>query len=144
MKYKLIKELPGCPVGTIGESNKNGYVYFWVDTYYSIKEVNNFPDWFQPIPDEPERWKPKDTAQYFYITSDGFATFTYFSINDVLDNTRLDFGNCFRTKSEAQKARDAVRELLLKMQEKKKPCEHGESYRKGNHCLFPFCGYEYE
>ena len=63
-------------------------------------------------PDAHERWKPADQERYFIILGDG-------SVKNILwhstpfDYGAWEFGNCFRVRSDAEHAREAVKQLLL-------------------------------
>lgn len=57
------------------------------------------------------RWKPEYGGQYYYIDIDGHIT-TY-KWYDFQDNVQCyKFGNCFRTKEEAEATRDKIKEIL--------------------------------
>lgn len=61
-----------------------------------------------------KKWKPKCGENVFYITAIGYAH-PYLSITNshsLFINGLFKFGNCFKTKEEAEAARDKVRELL--------------------------------
>ena len=56
------------------------------------------------VSSEPERkycmWKPTEGDYYFYCDSTGGATAMIWE-DDLIDNKRYDYGNCYRTKEEA-------------------------------------------
>lgn len=59
------------------------------------------------------RWKPKYDENYYQINGFGEV------VGDIWYNTQIDesfykFGNCFRTKEEAEAARDKIKEILNK------------------------------
>ena len=63
---------------------------------------------------QPQRWKPKYKEHFYRITWTGEV------VEDICYNSRRDsklcfeFGNCFRTKEEAEAARDKIKETLKK------------------------------
>lgn len=57
------------------------------------------------------RWKPKKGEIYWVVNSKGFAE-TYTWHDDVFDQLRFNFGNCFRTKEEAEVASERIRNAL--------------------------------
>lgn len=65
---------------------------------------------------EKIRWRAKYNGVYYFITFNGKID----SENDMycaLDNQRYNFGNYFRTRKQAEKAAEAVRETLKKFHE---------------------------
>lgn len=52
-------------------------------------------------------WKPKFGEIYWYVTSFGAITETLYDSNDIQDEIRMNIGNCFQTKEQAEKAREA-------------------------------------
>lgn len=65
---------------------------------------------------EKIRWRAKYNGVYYFITFNGKID----SENDMycaLDNQRYNFGNYFRTRKQAEKAAEAVREALKKFHE---------------------------
>ena len=64
-----------------------------------------------PSPDARERWKPADYEQYFVVLGNGNIQ------NIVWHSTPFDheawtFGNCFRVRTDAECARDAIKAFL--------------------------------
>ena len=58
-----------------------------------------------------ETWKPKYGEQCFYIYGSGNVIGVNFH-NESIDNDHISFGNCFRTREEAEAARERVRAAL--------------------------------
>ena len=58
-----------------------------------------------------QRWKPKEGEEYWFIWDTGqiknkvWGTWSY-------HQRRWDMGNCFKTREEAEQARDKIKELL--------------------------------
>jgi hypothetical protein len=75
-KYRLLKDLPGFPKGTIFHEPEDGGTWSRPDgsidsgLAISPERVANNPAWFTPIPDEPERpypWKPKEGEDFWMV-----------------------------------------------------------------------------
>jgi hypothetical protein len=67
---------------------------------------------FQDLPIEPPRWKPANRESYFLILGDGdIKSFQWHGTS--LDQEIWNFGNCFRSRKDAERARDALKELLM-------------------------------
>lgn len=58
-----------------------------------------------------EPWKSKYGEQYFCIYGSGKVIGVNFH-DETIDNDRVSFGNCFRTREEAEAARERVRAAL--------------------------------
>ena len=71
--------------------------YGWI-TNNEIKEIFLLPK---------ERWVPKVGDEYWYIEDNGSVDW-----GDNIFQSMCAFGNVFRTKEEAESARDRVKELL--------------------------------
>ena len=54
----------------------------------------------KPEPKKFEVWKPKDGDTYYYVTSGGTATKTFYTNSDF-DNQAYSIGNCYKTEQEA-------------------------------------------
>lgn len=52
-------------------------------------------------------WKPKLSEFYWYITSFGVVTDTFYQGSNVEDDLHIKIGNCFQTKEQAEEAREA-------------------------------------
>lgn len=120
-KYKLLKDLPGLKSGVIitrhstGDVNIEGCVVLPGTINYIDYLLNRSKDneWFEPVEEKKvgEFWKPEEWKDYFYLTTDWKPIdVTYLK----KDKTRIDNGNYFQTREEAQKFADyikAVRKL---------------------------------
>jgi hypothetical protein len=62
-------------------------------------------------PSEPERWRPKKGEAYWMIQNDGDVE-THQYADDTYDDKKRDFGNCFKTREQAEQARDDIKKLL--------------------------------
>ena len=58
-----------------------------------------------------EFWKPQINETYWYITSCGAITDTFYTGDDadvdVYEKQRVNIGNCFQTREEAREAQEA-------------------------------------
>lgn len=52
-------------------------------------------------------WKPKDNEIYSYITSFGEIDSRFYAKDNIQDKLRIDMGNCFQTKEQAEETREA-------------------------------------
>ena len=59
------------------------------------------------------RWKPRLVDPYYYITTRGEVMEEVWYNIDT-DNSRYEFGNCFKTFEEAEAARYKIKEMLTK------------------------------
>ena len=57
------------------------------------------------------RWKPKYDENYYFINYRGMVMRNTW-VNSVNEDIIYEFGNCFRTKKEAEATRDKIKELL--------------------------------
>ena len=68
-------------------------------------------------PDARERWKPDTHERYFVVLGDGsIKIFQWY--DTPFDYAAWQFGNCFKAESEAEHAREAVKQLLLSLHTK--------------------------
>jgi hypothetical protein len=68
------------------------------------------------LPDARSRWKPTHHECYFVILGDGSIQNFPWNGTDF-DLRAWQFGNCFRRRTTAEQARNAVQELLLYFQQ---------------------------
>lgn len=59
-----------------------------------------------------EQWKPQTGEKFFCVCGDGEVCLVDFEENFENDKEYVDFGNCFRTREEAEAARERVRAAL--------------------------------
>ena len=65
----------------------------------------------ETIPPERDRWMPRNGEQYFLIMGNGTVQrFQWHGTEFDLD--AWEFGNCFETRQDAERAIEAVKELL--------------------------------
>lgn len=59
------------------------------------------------------RWKPKNEECYYFIDDRGtIITSMWNKYGERKDNLRYEFGNCFRTKEEAEEVINKIKEVL--------------------------------
>lgn len=134
MRYRLLKELPLFPKGTIcaivreefveGDSevevvrevkdSKIGEIVMECGELKELREKGTFNRWFEKI----EAFAPVPRTVYYYITSCGEIK-SHTLGNELTDEDyqQIEIGNCFGDKIEAQKAVDqlkALRRLRMK------------------------------
>lgn len=121
MKYICKQKTPFCDVGeevSVRErciSDNSGY------KGYEITVNGRYHDWpsgYAPIEDwfEPKRWMPRLEDDFWFVYADG-GIGHIISLNGSLRMDHYNFGNCFETKEQAEKARLLVLEALKKAHE---------------------------
>lgn len=85
--------------------------------YWEKQEEPKFLEDFnyrvKPNMQPAEPWKPKNGDEYFCVCSSGEVGEVYFDdVNFITDKKYIDFGNYFRTREEAEAARERVRSAL--------------------------------
>jgi hypothetical protein len=67
---------------------------------------------------DPERWKPKEGESYWWLAVEKVVQeWTGNWRNHKDDRLRWELGNCFKTKAEAEQARDKMKETLMQSHE---------------------------
>lgn len=80
----------------------NNYPFFHESLEYRIKPSDSQP---------AERWKPKRGDCYYILDEYGDVNIVNF-IDSSMDASRINFGNCFQTRKEAESAMERVRAAL--------------------------------
>ena len=83
----------------------------WVDVI-SFNSMAAHDIEYRVKPGANEPWKPKDEENYFFINASGQVDTDNWFYNNAIDENRFDFGNCFRTKKEAEAAAERVKDAL--------------------------------
>lgn len=114
MKYKLLKDTPTIKAGTIGELVHGTYKFFTIGDFgdcehYLKRVVESSPDWFEPV---IERWMPKPKEYYHCINALGEAQ-DIINIPTENDHKVFEFGNCFKTLSQAEEASRRIKKVLM-------------------------------
>lgn len=62
----------------------------------------------------PKKWKPEYKERYYYVNSVGIVmNCIWFNLDG--DTLLYEFGNCFKTKDEAEAMKDKIKEILKQM-----------------------------
>lgn len=114
MKYRLLRDTPLHKAGAIFEERSGSIYGPGGDGYYPLNEIGNFSEWFAPV---DERWKPDDGQEYWVVDFE-ISDNTYSSKwdDDISDNNRWNFGNCFHNQEEAEYAAEEVKKFLFFLQ----------------------------
>jgi hypothetical protein len=89
-------------------NDKNNWVYWvsvsrnWTGQVYSPYTPEDSPEWY-----DEEIWKPKNEETYWIIQSTG-NVYPNDWTGHYVDEDYYEIGNCYKTKEEAEEARDRV------------------------------------
>ena len=118
-RYKLRKDTPAFKAGTecyIEEAGNmvpcRGISYTIVHKDQLEKNPNILTDWFEEIK-ESTRWKPEMGQTYYHVGGDGFIYDDTWVNDSAVDNGRLEIGNCFQTKEEAERVVEYLKALAV-------------------------------
>ena len=94
-------------------------IYQGADYMGCIFDIGDFTaeDW--KIYKEKEKnkiWKPKEGEAYYVILTRGFIDYTIYDSDNRDDNERLSFGNCFKTREEAEHMLEKIK-IINKLKE---------------------------
>lgn len=80
-KFKLLKELPQCPVGTILTVDCEGAWVHAAGTGFKIpiKVLEDYPEWFEEITELPKSWNDLDKIPGYYLKGSGCVDYTAMS-----------------------------------------------------------------
>lgn len=117
-RYKLLKDTPTIKAGTIFEKVVRGVdgikgsavvvpIGANTDFQWTIKDIDNFDEWFEEIEELTDsiRWKPKKDDEYFWMNSYGETQPDVWD-GDSIDSMRLALGMVYRTEEECEEARE--------------------------------------
>ena len=123
-RYKLLKDTPTLKAGTIFEEVVSDFdglkglaritpIGAKTAPQFTIKDIDNFNDWFEKIP-EYKRWRAAEDEEYYAINRSGFV----YRVKDTRqpeDDYRYKTGSYGRTKEEleAKLEYDIARQVLL-------------------------------
>lgn len=127
-KYKLLKDLPLYPAGTICEIRKqDDSLYFdgsesvvkvEVDSLVeimsivelrAIRDEGKFSEWFEEVEDS-KVWEPKED-EYFYCLDTEGCYGVHRNYKSIVEDGMFEIGNCFKTAEEAEKAVEKLKAL---------------------------------
>ena len=112
---KMLIDFGGRNSHSLNGKNTNAYYFInpngiIVNNYLSGSEVFSYVKEFYKEIKLP-KWKPKNNECYYRITWIGeVVEDIWFGLRN--DESGYKFGNCFRTKEEAEAARDKIKEVL--------------------------------
>ena len=137
--YKLLKDTLTVKAGSIFEEEeafddekilvqvtKDGCQFSpWV----VVRDIINFDDWFEEIPEKHERWRGGRGDDYYFINDEGVVCHEI-DTNDGMDNYRYNAGIYGRTEQElkVKLEYDIARQVLLDDAEGGKWVENGENW----------------
>ena len=75
--------------------------------------VEEVADHILALFNEPPRWKPEDQHEVYKISECGEIRATTFQHGEHHSEALWAFGNCFKSKKEAARAREAIEQLLI-------------------------------
>lgn len=117
-RYKLLKDTPAFKAGTECYIEEAGHMVPCRGISYTIvhkdqleKNPNILTDWFEEI-DESTRWKPEIDEEYYCLGKDGSVGYNRWD-GDHIDRNRLEIGNCFETKEEAERVVEYLKALAV-------------------------------
>lgn len=100
------------------DQNKGKFMFCYNDNYHSFIFVDEdiiAEDW--KIYEEPNKnWQPTEGKVYYLILTNGFIDYTIYDSDSRVDNGRLSFGNCFKTREEAQHMAEKLK-IINKLKE---------------------------
>lgn len=139
-RYKLLKDTPTLKAGTIFEEVVGDFdglraltritpVGAKTSPHFTIKDIDNFDEWFEEIPEKHERWRGGRGDSYYFIDDEG-AIRHEIDTNDGMDNYRYNIGNYFKTEAEAEAYKKYLiaRQVLLDDAEGGKCIEYGKNW----------------
>jgi len=139
-RYKLLKDTPTLKAGTIFEEVVGDFdglraltritpVGAKTSPHFTIKDIDNFDEWFEEIPEKHERWRGGRGDGYYFIDDEG-AIRHEIDTNDGMDNYRYNIGNYFKTEAEAESYKKylTARQVLLDDAEGGKCIEYGKNW----------------
>lgn len=112
--YKYIKLEHGEIIAYLKDDNGEDKVE---DRTKCMFELADFTaeDW--KIYEEPNKnWQPTEGKVYYLILTNGFIDYTIYDSDSRVDNGRLSFGNCFKTREEAQHMAEKLK-IINKLKE---------------------------
>jgi hypothetical protein len=84
------------------------------------KGVAEVADHILALFNEPPRWKPADQQEVYTVSDCGEIRTATFRHDEHHSEALWAFGNCFKSKKDAARARDAIEQLLLNFYSKPK------------------------
>lgn len=115
-KYRLRVPQLGLPAGTEFERQEFSRIFWTINSKrvgVNYELVRDNPNIFEPM---IERWKPAMAEQYWYVGTDIRETEDC-NGEYLFDKQRLEVGNCFQTKDQAEEAAKRIKNTLMSYHE---------------------------
>ncbi|HSX81718.1 MAG TPA: hypothetical protein VLQ80_24535 [Candidatus Saccharimonadia bacterium] len=77
------------------------------------KDVEEVADHILALFNEPQRWKPEDRQEVYRVSDCGEIRAVTFRHGEQHSEALWAFGNCFKSKKDAARAREAIEQLLI-------------------------------
>ena len=77
------------------------------------KGVEEVADYILALFNEPPRWKPNDQQEVYKLSEHGEIRTATFRHGEPYSEALWAFGNCFKSKKDAERAREAIEQLLI-------------------------------
>jgi hypothetical protein len=75
--------------------------------------VEEVADHILALFNEPQRWKPEDQQEVYRVSECGEIHASTFLLGEPRSESLWAFGDCFRTREDAARARDAMAHFLM-------------------------------
>lgn len=127
-KFKLLKDLPGVPAGTVlvkNDGNSSLHLDNAAETVLPISLVENIvrlssmgiftsdsDEWLEEIEPEYQRWRAELGGHYYYIKDTGNLSYSTDNYWDQ-DTLRYELGNYFASEEEARAHVDYLKALAV-------------------------------
>lgn len=117
-RYKLKKDTPAFKAGEVFYLSDAGNLFRESDNVpvYGCSIIDKNPsiltDWFEEIK-EQARWRPEKFQNYYHVGGDGFVYSDTWANGSAVDNGRLEIGNCFQTREEAERVAEYLKALAV-------------------------------
>jgi hypothetical protein len=77
------------------------------------KGVEEVADHILALFKKPQRWKPEDQQEVYTVSECGEIRATTFRHDEHHSEALWAFGNCFKSRKDAARAREAIEQLLI-------------------------------
>jgi len=77
------------------------------------KGVEEVADHILALFNKPQRWKPEDQQEVYRVADCGEIQASTFRHGEPYSEALWAFGNCFKSKKDAARAREAIEQLLI-------------------------------
>lgn len=114
---KLLEDLGGINSYHCSGNYNTLYYYIGPDGNINCEDIGGngiylfLKEFYKEISLERKKWKPEYKDCYYHINAIGDVIRSIWA-NSQMDNLCLEFGNCFRTKEEAEAAKYKIKEML--------------------------------